>query len=167
MDFEAQDDGYVAKILVEAGAEEIPVGKPIMVTVEEEEDVAAFANYSPPEEATAPAPSNKEEEEAPKAAESSPAPSQGEEEPKAAESSPAPSQEEEVPKAAESTPPPPQQETRPPPPSLAQSGAPTTTSAPSSGWGSLAFVNSPIVKTLRKKQKAYIETYGTTGQAPL
>ena len=45
IDFEAQDDGVVAKIFVEAGSAEVPVGKPIMVTVEDEEDVAAFADF--------------------------------------------------------------------------------------------------------------------------
>lgn len=45
VDFEAQDDGVVAKILVDAGSEELQVGTPIMITVEEEEDAAAFASY--------------------------------------------------------------------------------------------------------------------------
>ena len=47
IDFEAQDDGVVAKILVEAGTGgEVTVGAPIMVTVEEVGDVAAFENFS-------------------------------------------------------------------------------------------------------------------------
>ena len=45
IDFEAQDDGVVAKILVEAGGGEINVGVPILVTVEEEGDVAAFKDF--------------------------------------------------------------------------------------------------------------------------
>ena len=45
IDFEAQDDGVVAKILVEAGSGEITVGVPIMVTVEDEADVAAFKDF--------------------------------------------------------------------------------------------------------------------------
>ena len=45
IDFEAQDDGVVAKILVESGSGEINVGVPIMVTVEEEDDVAAFKDF--------------------------------------------------------------------------------------------------------------------------
>ncbi len=45
IDFEAQDDGVVAKILVEAGSAEIDVGVPIVVTVEEEGDVAAFKDF--------------------------------------------------------------------------------------------------------------------------
>jgi len=42
--FDATDEGYIAKILVTSG--DITVGQPIMVTVEEEEDIAAFANFS-------------------------------------------------------------------------------------------------------------------------
>lgn len=45
MDFEAQDDGVLAKILVEANSGDINVGDPIMITVEDEEHVAAFENY--------------------------------------------------------------------------------------------------------------------------
>jgi len=45
VDFEAQDDGVVAKILEEAGPSEIDCGVPIMVTVEDKDDVSAFANF--------------------------------------------------------------------------------------------------------------------------
>lgn len=54
VDFEAQDDGFMAKILVPAGADSIDCGTPILITVEEEEDVAAFADYVV--EASAPSP---------------------------------------------------------------------------------------------------------------
>jgi pyruvate dehydrogenase E2 component (dihydrolipoamide acetyltransferase) len=47
IDFEAQDDGVVAKILVPAGSGELNVGSPIMVTVDDAADVAAFENFSP------------------------------------------------------------------------------------------------------------------------
>ena len=43
----------MAKILVEAGSGEIPVGTPVMVTVEEEEDIAAFKDFVAPEAAAA------------------------------------------------------------------------------------------------------------------
>ncbi|KAK9433722.1 2-oxoacid dehydrogenases acyltransferase-domain-containing protein [Lipomyces doorenjongii] len=46
MDFEFQDDGYLAKILLEEGAKDVPVGKPIGVYVPNEEDVGAFADYT-------------------------------------------------------------------------------------------------------------------------
>ena len=44
MDFEAQDEGVLAKILTQPGLE-IPVGTPIGVVVEDVADVAAFADY--------------------------------------------------------------------------------------------------------------------------
>ena len=46
MDFEAQDDGILAKILKDGqDASDLPVGAPIAIVVEEPEDVAAFADY--------------------------------------------------------------------------------------------------------------------------
>ena len=54
VDFEAQDDGVVAKILAPAGADEIQCGAPILITVEEEDDVAAFKDYVLEEAAPAP-----------------------------------------------------------------------------------------------------------------
>lgn len=60
VEFEAQDDGVVAKILVDAGGDELEVGVPIMITVEEEEDAPAFKDYvvdaAAPAEAAPPAP---------------------------------------------------------------------------------------------------------------
>jgi pyruvate dehydrogenase E2 component (dihydrolipoamide acetyltransferase) len=55
MAFESQDDFIIAKLLVEAGAE-VSVGAPIMVTVEDAKDVAAFANFTV--SAAGPAPSS-------------------------------------------------------------------------------------------------------------
>jgi len=43
--YEAQEDAYLAKILVEAPSDEISVGAYIGITVEEASDIAAFANY--------------------------------------------------------------------------------------------------------------------------
>lgn len=45
VDFEAQDEGVVAKIIVAAGSGEIPCGNPIMVTVQDVADVAAFKDF--------------------------------------------------------------------------------------------------------------------------
>eukprot|EP00568_Trieres_chinensis_P007910 CAMPEP_0183309024 /NCGR_PEP_ID=MMETSP0160_2-20130417/23599_1 /TAXON_ID=2839 ORGANISM="Odontella Sinensis, Strain Grunow 1884" /NCGR_SAMPLE_ID=MMETSP0160_2 /ASSEMBLY_ACC=CAM_ASM_000250 /LENGTH=81 /DNA_ID=CAMNT_0025472963 /DNA_START=91 /DNA_END=333 /DNA_ORIENTATION=+ len=45
VDFEAQDDGVIARILAEAGPDEIPCGEPIMITVEDEGDAGAFGDY--------------------------------------------------------------------------------------------------------------------------
>ena len=44
LDFEAQDDNYLAKILVPAGTSDLAVGTPLAVLVEDEADIAAFAN---------------------------------------------------------------------------------------------------------------------------
>lgn len=57
MDFEFQEDGFLAKILEPAGSKDLPVGKPIAVYVEEEGDVAAFKDFKVEE--TAPAKSEK------------------------------------------------------------------------------------------------------------
>jgi pyruvate dehydrogenase E2 component (dihydrolipoamide acetyltransferase) len=45
VDFEAQDEGIVAKILAEAGSTEVKCGDPIMIVVQDEDDVAAFESY--------------------------------------------------------------------------------------------------------------------------
>lgn len=67
VDFEAQDEGVLAKILVAAGSGEVKVGDPVMIIVDDESSVAAFANYkveapaasessSPPPPASTPPP---------------------------------------------------------------------------------------------------------------
>lgn len=147
IDFEAQDDGYVAKLLMEAGTGvDIKVGTPIMVTVEEEGDVPAFQNYAAPAvEVTAVAPT-------PPPAPAASAPST----PSAAPvSTPAPVMPAPVPVAVPV-----------PPPTM---DALMTAVAPvmSTGWGEFAKINSPLLKTLSKQQKDYINKYGTTGQLPL
>ncbi len=45
--FDAQDEGVLAKILMQAGSGEVKVGQPIMIIVEDANDVAAFADYTP------------------------------------------------------------------------------------------------------------------------
>lgn len=47
LDFEAQDDSHLAKILVPAGTSDLPVGTPLAILVEDAADVAAFANATP------------------------------------------------------------------------------------------------------------------------
>jgi len=154
IDFEAQDDGCVAKILVPDGTDDIAVNDPILITVEEEEDLAAFKDYVyVPTEKTAAATEATPEAAAPAApapvaaAVSSPPPP-------AVVAAPAP-----PPPAVVATPPP------PPPPSPVVATQPHTKQGPS--WGVLAKVNSPIAKTLGKQQQLYIEKYGTTGQLSL
>lgn len=46
MDFEFQEDGYLAKILVQDGTNNIPVNKPIAVYVENKDDVPAFESFT-------------------------------------------------------------------------------------------------------------------------
>lgn len=152
IDFEAQDDGFLAKILMEAGTgEDIPVGTPIMVTVEEKEDVAAFTNYEAPAAEAAPAPAPEEPKaDAPAPPPSAPAPAP----PEAPTPASAPVAPEPV--AAGPVSPPPMQE-------MAAAVAPVM----STGWGNFAKLNSPLLKTLSKSQNAYISKYGTTGQIPL
>lgn len=62
MDFEFQEEGYLAKILVDAGAQDIPVGQPIAVYVEDSGDVAAFEGFSAADAGEAPAAAPKAEE---------------------------------------------------------------------------------------------------------
>jgi pyruvate/2-oxoglutarate dehydrogenase complex dihydrolipoamide acyltransferase (E2) component len=66
VDFEAQEDAFVAKLLVAEGANGVLVGQPILITVDEESDVAAFKDYELPAE-------NKPAEEAAPAKEEKPA----------------------------------------------------------------------------------------------
>ncbi|KAI8371047.1 2-oxoacid dehydrogenases acyltransferase-domain-containing protein [Blakeslea trispora] len=46
MDFECQDEGFLAKILISEGDKDVPVGKPIAVIVEDEADVEAFKEFT-------------------------------------------------------------------------------------------------------------------------
>ena len=77
MEFEAQDEGVLAKILVPAGSGDVSVGSPIMVITEPGEDVSAFKDFTLPD-SSVPA------EAAPAAESSSPPP------PPAAAEAPAP-----------------------------------------------------------------------------
>ena len=43
MAWESQDDGFIAKILLQEGAKDIPVGTPAMIFVEEEVHTSAPA----------------------------------------------------------------------------------------------------------------------------
>ena len=147
MDFEAQDDGVVAKILTQSGAGEVGVGVPIMVTVEEKGDVAAFKDFvagSAPEtaatEASAPA---VEEVKAAQPLAAAPAP---------VAAAPA------APAAA--------------PAVAAASVAAAAPAAPAvslggSSWGKLAAEHSPLAKALAAKQKQYIGKYGLTGHSTI
>ena len=151
IDFEAQDDGIVAKILVEAGSADIACGRPILITVEEEEDVAAFADYVAEEAAEEAAP------EPAAAPEPTPAPAP------VVAAAPAP-----APVAAAA--PVPVVEAVPEPTVAAPVvEAVVAASAPTVGtsWGNFASVKSPLASILSADQKKYVDKYGSTGQVPL
>ena len=40
-----QEEGFVAKLLFDEGAKDVPLGSPVAIIVENEADIAAFANY--------------------------------------------------------------------------------------------------------------------------
>ena len=46
LDFEVQEQGYVAKFLVDEGQGNVKVGSPLVVLVDNEDDVKAFENFS-------------------------------------------------------------------------------------------------------------------------
>jgi len=41
-----QDEGYVAKLLYEAGTKDIPLGKLLAILVDDKDDIAAFADFA-------------------------------------------------------------------------------------------------------------------------
>lgn len=47
VDFEMQEEGYIAKILYGDGAKDIELGLPLAILVDDEEDIAAFADWAP------------------------------------------------------------------------------------------------------------------------
>ena len=159
MDFEAQDDGVVAKLLVPDGSEDVAVNSPILVVVENVDDVAAFENWVPP---TEPMKAVSTAAAAPIAVADTP-----------------------VIAAVPITTPVvvvvPTTVAAVAPTTLHTTGAtaPVVATAPAvalpvdaaptmgPAWGATARVTSPIAKTLAANQQAYISMYGTTGQLPL
>ena len=57
MGFETPDEGYLAKIVIEAGSKDIPIGKLLCIIVENQEDVAKFKDYVDDGSSAAAAPS--------------------------------------------------------------------------------------------------------------
>jgi len=148
IDFEAQDDGIVAKILVEAGSQEIAVGVGVVVVVEEEEDVEAFRDFV--EEVV----EVKEEEVV---------------EPVVVEPEVVKEVVEPVVPVAAAVEAPVAPPPTPEPVAAVAPAVPEGGGSPpiSPSWGNLARVRSPLARTLAKNQKKYIELYGSTGQIPL
>jgi len=59
MGFETPEEGYLAKIIIQAGSKDIPIGKLLCIIVENQEDVAKFKDFvddGTSTEASAPAP---------------------------------------------------------------------------------------------------------------
>ncbi|GLJ45179.1 hypothetical protein SUGI_0950930 [Cryptomeria japonica] len=56
LDMESMEEGFVAKILRDDGTKEIKVGEVIVITVEDEADIAKFKDYSPSGQGAATAP---------------------------------------------------------------------------------------------------------------
>jgi len=53
MGFETPEEGYLAKIILQAGSKDIPIGRLLCIITPNEEDVAKFKDYEPPAEAAA------------------------------------------------------------------------------------------------------------------
>merc|ERR1712166_441076 len=51
IDYEMQEEGYIAKLMYPAGAKDVELMKTIAILVENKEDIAAFANYTDDAEA--------------------------------------------------------------------------------------------------------------------
>ena len=47
VDFEMQEDGYLAKMLYPEGSKDVKLGSVIAILVENQEDVAKFKDYKP------------------------------------------------------------------------------------------------------------------------
>merc|ERR1719516_360748 len=55
MGFETPEEGYLAKVMIEAGAKDIPIGRLLCIIVEDQEDVAKFADFDTSSVAETPA----------------------------------------------------------------------------------------------------------------
>lgn len=164
VEFESTDDMYLAKILVPEGTEGVAVGQPIFVSVEDEDSIAAFADFKLEESAAPAAPILSPEEKPPK-----------KEEVPVADGAPV------VPvdflvtsQTTHKTVPGPAIPEAPVKPAVpkpaAATLAPAAAAAPAAPltaekWG-LGIKKSPLSHSLIKKQQAYIDLYGITGTTP-
>merc|ERR1719264_1430763 len=48
MGFETPEEGYLAKVFIEAGTRDIPIGKLLCIIVEDVGDISKFESYEPP-----------------------------------------------------------------------------------------------------------------------
>lgn len=54
VDYEMQEEGYVAKLMFPAGTNDVALGEIVAILVENKEDIAAFENYVPGAASAAP-----------------------------------------------------------------------------------------------------------------
>ena len=54
IDYEMQEEGYIAKIMYPAGTDGVPLGEVVAILVESKDDIAAFENYTPGAASAAP-----------------------------------------------------------------------------------------------------------------
>lgn len=87
MDFEFQEDGFLAKILVPEGTKDIPVNKPIAVYVENESDVPAFKDFKVEDSSTKSSGASKDKKVSKKSAEKSSEPATKQSEPSSSKQS--------------------------------------------------------------------------------
>lgn len=165
IDFEAQDDGVVAKILISANdGSDIPVGTPIMITVEDVADVAAFKDYVYTATAAAPVAAVPPTAPSPPTSTIAPPPPPPVKAVVAAAAPPPPPAAAAAPVVAATPPSPPP--TASPPTTIPSS---TTTNTMSTAIPGIVYTKpkSPLAHTLFTEQTKYIELYGTTGQIPI
>lgn len=149
MTFEAQEDFFVAKLLVEAGSE-VKVGDPIFVSVEDASTVSAFANFT-----LSNAPAAPTAVAAPKAAAPAPVPA-------APVAAPAPV----APKAAAPAPTPAAKPAAVPVKTAAPTPAAPSANAYAWRWGT-AVKKGAIAGKLAAQHANYLEKYGRSAQKPL
>lgn len=142
---------YIAKHLVSAGSE-VAVGAPILITVEDPADVAAFSSYTLPTEATPVTPT------APEVKKEAPLP------PPAPPPAPAPAPEKAPVQEIKQIPSQPLSPSPPPPAPKAPDALPT--SLPAGLWGS-QILKSPLLQKLVQEQQMYQSKYGESLHQPL
>jgi len=166
VDFEAQDEGVIAKLLVPEGKSEIGIGDPIMVVVQNPSDVEAFQDFEVSK--------NEKKESAPKS-EPKPieqpqpvkAPQPQVQAPPQAQAKAPPQPKTQAPSQPQT---PPKEENQTSAPKAPTSVATTTSSTKSyysiEKWGR-SIENGALAFSLAKQQHAYIKKYGSTLQKPL
>ncbi|KAJ0407995.1 hypothetical protein P43SY_000199 [Pythium insidiosum] len=163
VDFEAQDDMYLAKILVPEGTENILIGQPIMVTTDEEEHLEGLKNFkldasfevaSPEPKAPEELPPKKEQVAVDPVSQAPVVPQDFLTTHKNVQGTPIPA----APAAPAAKP--------AAPAAAAPAPAAQSSETFAEKWG-FGVKKSPLSFSLIKKQQAYIDLYGITGTTPV